>query len=152
MHWPLEMSEGPVYVVDTGVPHAVLFVDDLDATDVESLGRKIRFDSRFDLHHGVNVNFVRVDADGKIALRTYERGVGETLACGTGAAAAAFVALRHLKIPTPIATMTRCSFDSQKIQYQQQIRFLFPQNAQGETEIEMLGSAHEVFAGSFSLY
>ena len=149
LQWPLEMSEGPAYVVNTGVPHAVLFVNDLNMIDVESLGRKIRFDLRF-APHGVNVNFAHVDRQGSIRLRTYERGVeAETLACGTGAAAVAFVAWQQLKLSAPIATKTRCSFDS--IQYQQQIRFLFPQNTQGATEIEMLGTAHEVFEGSLLL-
>lgn len=148
LHWPCEMADGSVFIVNTGVPHAVLFVDNLESVDVASLGRKIRFDSRF-APQGVNVNFVCPTAEGRLALRTYERGVeAETLACGTGAAAAAFVASEHLGFGSQVPTMTRCSFGPGKIQFQQLIRFLFPQNSRGQTEIEMLGSAEEVFSGT----
>jgi len=79
--------------VDTGVPHTVIMVDDLDGIDVEGLGRKIRFHPIF-FPSGSNVNFVRVLAENRLAIRTYERGVEkETLACGTGATASALVHL-----------------------------------------------------------
>jgi diaminopimelate epimerase len=102
MHWPIELPQGMAFVVDTGVPHAVLFVDALDQIAVEEEGRKVRF--HFE-PHGVNVNFVFMK-EGKIAIRTYERGVeGETLACGTGAAAAAFVAMKQHNLSAPIGVL-----------------------------------------------
>ncbi|MDD5070687.1 MAG: diaminopimelate epimerase [Candidatus Omnitrophica bacterium] len=79
-----------VQYINTGVPHAIVFVDGLDLIDVETLGSSIRFHSRF-APQGTNVNFVEVLKSNTIAIRTYERGVGETLACGTGSVASAIV-------------------------------------------------------------
>lgn len=92
--------------LDTGVPHVVLFVPDLDGADVTGAGRRIRYHEAF-APRGTNVDFVARDGDG-IAVRTYERGVeGETLACGTGAVAAGILAaLRGLARP-PVAVKTR---------------------------------------------
>ncbi len=78
------------YVV-TGVPHAVAYVENLDRLDVAHWGPGFRYHSRF-APRGVNVNFTQVLGPGRIAIRTYEFGVeGETLACGTGSAAAAML-------------------------------------------------------------
>ena len=83
-------------LINTGVPHAVIFAEGLDKIDVVNIGRQIRFHRRF-LPEGVNVDFVRIIDDNNIKLRTYERGVeDETLACGTGAVAAALLyAIRY---------------------------------------------------------
>ena len=73
----------------------VSFVADTEAVPVEELGKAIRQAAAF-LPEGTNVNFVTVDSEDSIELRTYERGVeAETLACGTGAVAAGIVA--HLQ-------------------------------------------------------
>lgn len=145
LHWPLKLPQGEAYVVDTGVPHAVLFVDDLDAVDVQEIGAKVRFSTHF-APHGVNVNFVTVLEPGKIALRSYERGVeAETLACGTGAAAAAFVAVKLHGLSMPISTLTRLSFQH-PVQYRQDLNFQLFTN-----EIEMLGPAEKVFEGAIDL-
>ncbi|OPZ27999.1 MAG: Diaminopimelate epimerase [Lentisphaerae bacterium ADurb.BinA184] len=83
--------------LDTGVPHAVVAVEgDLDAVEVSRLGAAIRHHPRF-APDGVNVNFVKVIRPGHLAIRTFEFGVeAETLACGTGSAAAAILsALRN---------------------------------------------------------
>lgn len=83
---------------DTGVPHAVIFLDSDDevkAVDVHRVGAAIRYHPHF-APAGVNVNFAALIAPSVLRLRTYERGVeGETLACGTGAAAAAYCAFRQ---------------------------------------------------------
>jgi diaminopimelate epimerase len=72
------------YYINTGVPHSIFFVDDVDAINLQELGSKVRYDKRFD--GGCNANFVQVLSEGSLKVRTYERGVeGETLACGTGA-------------------------------------------------------------------
>ena len=79
--------------VNTGVPHVVVPVADLDRVEVERLGRAIRLHQAF-RPHGANVNFVARDPHHRhrLHIRTYERGVeGETLACGTGAVAAAVI-------------------------------------------------------------
>lgn len=79
------------HYVDTGVPHAVVFVPDIQKVDVRAAGRALRFSKVFG-RAGANVDFVEMHNDA-LFLRTYERGVeDETLACGTGIVAAAFVA------------------------------------------------------------
>ncbi len=81
-----------VSAVNTGVPHAVIFVDALDDTLLTD-APKIRRDPVF--LNGTNVNFARVDSKNEITVRTYERGVeGETLSCGTGSVACAALAHR----------------------------------------------------------
>lgn len=80
-----------VHTVDTGVPHAVVLVPDIEKTDVGGLGRALRFHKALG-RSGANVDFVEVHKN-LLIVRTYERGVeNETLACGTGVVAAAFVA------------------------------------------------------------
>lgn len=85
--------DGNAFFLNTGVPHYVEFVDDVDALDVRALGRAKRNEKQFEAQGGMNVNFAEVLPDGEIKIRTYERGVeDETLACGTGATAAAIAA------------------------------------------------------------
>lgn len=90
------MEDG--YLLDTGSPHFVKFVKNLDEIAMESEGAEIRQQSRFG-KGGVNVNFVEPGSgSGKIAVRSFERGVeGETWSCGTGVTAAAIAAHFHFK-------------------------------------------------------
>jgi len=82
-----------VSAVNTGVPHAVIFVDSLDDPELMAAAPEIRYDPVFP--EGSNVNFVHVNSHDEITIRTYERGVeGETLSCGTGSVACAAVARR----------------------------------------------------------
>lgn len=83
---------GSVQFLLCGVPHAVTYVEDgLEALDVAGHGRAVRHDPAF-APAGTNANFARMAEEGRILLRTYERGVeAETLACGTGAVAACCV-------------------------------------------------------------
>ncbi|MHC1712448.1 MAG: diaminopimelate epimerase [Solidesulfovibrio sp.] len=88
----IEQQPFPLHFVNTGVPHAVVIVEHLEAIDVWKLGRAVRFHPEFK-PAGTNVNFVAVEGPGRLSLRTYERGVeDETYACGTGAVATAVVA------------------------------------------------------------
>jgi len=84
---------GPEHVefgaVSIGNPHAVLRVTDMESAPVERLGRALQADAHFP--NSVNVGFMQVLDASHIRLRVYERGVGETLACGTGACAAVAV-------------------------------------------------------------
>lgn len=87
-----EELEQPV-AVNVGNPHAVFFVDDCDAIDLERLGPQIEHDPLFPQR--VNVNVATVESPTNIRLRVWERGVGITRACGTGACATAVAAMRR---------------------------------------------------------
>jgi diaminopimelate epimerase len=82
----------PVFFLNTGVPHAVVFVPRVDNVDIETAGRALRYHRTFG-PAGTNVNFVQRIDSRTLKVRTYERGVeGETLACGTGVIASAIAA------------------------------------------------------------
>lgn len=99
----LSCGETEVHFVNTGVPHAVVLVEDVEKVDVAGLGREIRRHARF-APAGTNANFVQRFPDGAIRVRTYERGVeAETLACGTGVTASALIAHARLGLPSPVA-------------------------------------------------
>lgn len=97
------------YFVFSGLPHLVVLVDDVAAVDVRTAGSALRNDERLcrmvEHPEGLHVDFMQQNLDG-IRIRTYEVGVeDETLACGTGAAASAFVAHRvwGMEYPIPVA-------------------------------------------------
>lgn len=97
------LPDGPaVAAIHTGTPHAVLFVEDVEAVDLEALAPPIRWAEAF-APEGTNVNVVEVLPGGDgVRLRTFEKGVeAETLACGTGALAAALVAWRAGRTGAP---------------------------------------------------
>ena len=92
--------------VDTGSPHVVLIVDDLNLQPIVQTGKEIRYNPAF-APGGTNVNFIKF-VNGKIHIRTYEKGVeNETLACGTGAVAAAIIGFRKFEIQPPIFLLTK---------------------------------------------
>lgn len=84
-----------LHLIDVGNPHAVIIVDDPATVDVAVLGARIGTDSRFP--KGTNVEFITV-GEGEVTMRVWERGIGETSACGTGMVAAAFVATKTDKL------------------------------------------------------
>jgi diaminopimelate epimerase len=92
------------WYIDTGVPHVVVFLESvaaLEAFDVTSVGRDIRYHSAFE--RGANANFAARLADGSFRMRTYERGVEmETLACGSGAVAVGLIAHRRFASASPV--------------------------------------------------
>jgi diaminopimelate epimerase len=93
--WPVELGEGrtvALAVVSMGNPHAVQIVADVDTAPLAAQGPLLEKHARF--ARGVNAGFMQIVARDAIRLRVFERGAGETLACGTGACAAAAVGIR----------------------------------------------------------
>ena len=90
---PLEINSRVIHAhyIDTGVPHAVIYVEGLKKIDVAGIGRTVRYHKAFE-PRGTNVDFIEQLEPGLVAVRTYERGVeNETKACGTGAVASAII-------------------------------------------------------------
>ena len=95
-----------LHFVNSGVPHAVVPVEDLSVVDLPALGSAIRHHALF-APAGTNADFIQITGSDSLSIRTYERGVeAETLACGTGIAAAALVAekLRLVRAPVRVTT------------------------------------------------
>jgi diaminopimelate epimerase len=124
--------------INTGVPHLVLFVDDLACVDVEGLGRALRFHPQF-APAGTNVNFIGRTQAG-FAIRTYERGVEtETLACGTGVTAAALILAVKELAAAPVAIATRGGA-TLMVRFSRDGSGLF-------TQVELEGPAHLIYRG-----
>ncbi len=103
----VEGKEHRVGFINTGVPHVVEFVGDLNEYPVVKLGRTIRYHKQYK-PAGTNVNFVCVRDRSNIIIRTYERGVeDETLACGTGAVASSLIAYIKEMVSPPVAVKTK---------------------------------------------
>jgi diaminopimelate epimerase len=103
----VEGEERIISTINTGVPHAVIFVEDLDGTDVFRMGRATRRHAQF-APAGTNANFVRLEDHSRLSIRTYERGVeDETLACGTGVVASALVAGFKGMVKSPVSVRTK---------------------------------------------
>ncbi|NLZ17480.1 MAG: diaminopimelate epimerase [Desulfobulbaceae bacterium] len=133
--------EYTVHLINTGVPHGVVFVNDLAHTDVRGVGFSLR-------HHvdfgpaGVNVNFAALHGDG-LRIRTYERGVeDETFACGTGAVATALIASHLGKVQSPVTVTTSGGV---------QLAVLFTPQGMGEfSSVQLKGPAHIIYSGELS--
>ena len=109
--WPLELLTGVpsstvlAAVLSMGNPHAVLLVDDVDAAPVLTQGPLVQKHLAF--VRGVNVGFMQIVDRGKIRLRVFERGAGETLACGSGACAAVVAGVRLGLLDASVEVRTR---------------------------------------------
>jgi diaminopimelate epimerase len=88
-----------------GNPHAVQVVDDIESAPVATDGPRIESHPRFPQR--VNAGFMQITGRNAIRLRVYERGAGETLACGTGACAAAVAGIRLGRLDSPVRVATR---------------------------------------------
>lgn len=134
-----QIDTTPAYsFTNTGSPHVVLFVDDLANHDVVGIGQKIRYSDAF-APTGTNVNFMQLEPDGTLFVRTYERGVeGETYSCGTGVTAAALVANRQLGMASPVSIRT--------LGGELRVAFELVQSG-GYEQIGLIGPAQKVFEG-----
>ncbi len=109
--WPVDIANRAqpatvlVALVSMGNPHGVLLTDDVDSAAVLTLGPLVQQSPRFP--QGVNVGFMQVLDRGHIRLRVYERGVGETLACGSGACAAVVAGIRLGLLERQVEVQTR---------------------------------------------
>ncbi len=127
--------------INTGVPHLVVFTEDNEKTDVVKSGRELRWLERY-APEGINVNYVTV-TDGRLKVRTYERGVeAETLACGTGVTASAIAAAKTGKIVTQ---NTEVSVKGGNLS----VRFSLTAN--GASDIFLTGPATFVFSGEIEI-
>ena len=130
-----------VHSINTGVPHTVLFVSDADKAMVESLGAEIRHHDHFS-PSGTNVNFVQILEDGHIHVRTYERGVGETLACGTGVSASAIISGLINDWPSPVKV---------DVLGGDQLEVGFTRNGKDFTAVQLTGPAEIVYHGEIEV-
>lgn len=129
------LSTHPMTEVNVGNPHAVFFVEDVHNTDVHGLGAQIEVLPCFP--NKTNVEFVQVISDNEIIMRVWERGSGETMACGTGACAAVAAAMTNGKTRNEV-TVHLLGGD---------LKIIIDPNTQ---EITMIGPAEEVFTGCWT--
>ena len=140
--WPVVLAEAGsaqtviLAVVSMGNPHAVLQVTDVAAAPVATLGPLIQRNPAFP--RGVNVGFMQIVQRNQIELRVFERGVGETLACGSGACAAVVAGIRLGLLDASVAVQTRGGALS--ISW-----------AGGDASVMMTGPATSVFQGEIDL-
>ena len=140
----LSLESGPLTVnsLNTGVPHVVIFVEDLDAVDLMRIGAEIRYHMNF-APRGTNVNFAQKIGEQHIAIRTYERGVeGETLACGTGVTAAALLFHETTDAVSPISVDVRGG---------ETLEVAFERAANGYRNVMLTGPADFVFDGEITI-
>ncbi len=137
--WPIELGDGrtvEVAVVSMGNPHAVQIVADVDAAPVAEQGPLIERHVRF--ARGVNAGYAQIVARDAVRLRVFERGAGETLACGTGACAAVVVGIRLGLLAPKVDVATRGGA-------------LTIEWAGGTAPVLMTGPAETVFEGEIEL-
>ncbi len=135
---PLDVDGGQLRVssVSMGNPHCVLFVPDVDAAPVTELGPRIEHHPAFP--NRVNVEFVQVMSRERVRQRTWERGTGETLACGSGACAVAVVSILRGVVGRDLTIALRGG----------ELALSWPAP---DAHVFMTGPAAEVFTGHFSV-
>ncbi len=127
--------------INTGVPHVVIETENLEGVDVVDMGREIRRHPLFS-PGGTNVNFVRFNDNGTLDIRTYERGVeDETLACGTGAVAAALAAFMKHGLQPPVTLRTRSG---------EHLRIYFKDAGTGFWNVFLEGDARVIYKGELN--
>ena len=140
---PLQLDDGmhAVGFANSGVPHVVFFVEDLERTDVFGLGQQTRYHDNFK-PDGTNANFIRVESPGLIDIRTYERGVeDETLACGTGSIASAIIAATLGKVVSPVSVKTASGIV---------LKIHFEVEDEGPQNVYLEGDARVIYVGELT--
>jgi diaminopimelate epimerase len=139
----LDGASHEIHFLNTGVPHAVVFVSDVEKVDVQNLGRAIRRHEAF-APKGTNANFAQALDQNHLVLRTYERGVeAETLACGTGVCATALLHALATGAASPVHVTVRGG-DTMRVD--------FTKDADGSfASAKLTGPADFVFDGVISL-
>ena len=136
----IENEDYVAHFVNTGVPHTVIYVEDLDSWDVKRLGREIRHHKTF-APKGTNVDFVEVMDGNVLRVRTYERGVeNETLACGTGVTASAIISAAVKNFKSPVVCLTKGG---------DKLKVYFKKSGDDFTDVYLEGGAQEVFSGKY---
>ncbi|MEI8032717.1 MAG: diaminopimelate epimerase [Chlorobiaceae bacterium] len=136
----LDIDGTACHALDTGSPHAVIFTADVEQANVTGTGRAIRHMTNL-FPGGTNVNFIEVTAPDSLLVRTFERGVeDETLACGTGAVAAALMSHRLGKITGRAVKVGVRSGDTLEIEFSENME-----------EVFLNGPAKIVYRGSVSV-
>jgi diaminopimelate epimerase len=137
------IDQQPDYAfLNTGSPHYVKVVEDVESMDVVAEGRPVRYDNRF-APGGTNANFMEPIGTNALFVRTYERGVeDETYSCGTGVTASALVAHRQLGMNSPVSIQTIGG----------NLRVAFEANAEGGfSNLYLIGPAVRVYSGSVAI-
>ena len=134
-----------IYLLNTGSPQAIIFVTDLENTDVHNIGRRIRYNKEIS-KNGVNVNFIEITSDSNINIRTYERGVeAETWSCGTGSVASAIICyIQNEVLSSPSSINVNVKGGQLKVNFESDDRKLF-------TNIKLSGNAAFVYSGKISV-
>ncbi len=141
LDYELQTEEGALIVssINTGVPHAVHFTDNLEPYPVFRLGRLIRYHEHYQ-PAGTNANFVQVVDGHTIKVRTYERGVeDETLACGTGSVAGALIADQKGLVSSPVTVL---------VQSGEKLKIYFDRGSAGYVNVYLEGGAKVVYQGA----
>ena len=130
------------HFVNSGVPHVVIPVEDLESVDIRGIGSAVRFHELF-APKGANVNFLSRRGDRQISIRTYERGVeNETLACGTGVVASALVFAAIERVDGPIGVLVRGG---------NELKVGFEKTGSQFKNVTLTGPADFVFEGTIDL-
>ncbi len=140
--WSLPLAAGdvaPMAVLSMGNPHAVLLVDNVDTAPVPTWGPQIERHAQFPAR--VNAGFLQVVDRAHVRLRVFERGVGETLACGTGACAAVVAGIRLGLLDDHVDVETRGG----------RLTIAWGDNAAHDAPVFMTGPANSVFEGEIDV-
>jgi len=135
-------GETTIHSINTGVPHAVIYVPDADKAMLSTVGPEVRRHTVFG-PRGTNVNFVQVLGSNSIRVRTFERGVeGETLACGTGLTAAALISSRVHGFSSPVKV---------RVQGGDDLEVSFDQSNGAFSNVRLCGPADFCFYGRIEI-